>query len=274
MLRERVLTGLALASVVAALVLLLPSTAMAILLLAVVLGGAWEWGRLCGIGPLSMRVAYVLAYLLAAGAAWLVMGEEGYLIPALAGIVWWATILAVLALYRGPAVAASWRLSVLAIAGLPTLVPAWYALSALHALNPLWLLFLMFLVAAADTGAYFAGRRFGRTRLAPALSPGKTREGVLGGLLAVAVMAGFGIAGFGIRPALWFYFLALCLITAVLSVAGDLFESLLKREAGAKDSGDLLPGHGGILDRIDSLSAAGPVFFVGLAWGEILGIQA
>ena len=271
---ERILTGLVLAAAAAALVLLLPNDALAVLLLAVVLGGTWEWARLCGIGPLSMRVAYLLAYLLAAAAAWLALGEAAaYLIPALCGVLWWAGVPVVLAIYRPASGAAPWRLSALAFVGPIVLVPAWYATVALHAINPLLLLFLLFMIAAADSGAYFAGRRFGRHKLAPAISPGKTREGLLGGLAAVAGCGIIGIWAFGVPPALWFYFVALCLLTALVSVAGDLFESVLKREAGVKDSGQLLPGHGGILDRIDSLSAAAPVFFTGLVWGGLLGVH-
>lgn len=271
MLRERVLTGVMLGAVTAALILLLPTEAVAILLGAVMAGGAWEWSRLCGIGPLSLRLGYVLSCLLAALAAWFVFDEAGpVMVPALIGVGWWIAVLTILALYRPTPAPVPRRLTLLALAGLPTLVPAWYALVALHSIAPLLLLFLFFVTASADTGAYFAGRRFGRNRLAPDISPGKTREGLLGGLAAVLVPAVLGAWGFHVPMGLWFYFIALCLLTAMLSVAGDLFESLLKREARVKDSGNILPGHGGILDRIDSLNAAAPVFFVGLSWGGLL----
>jgi phosphatidate cytidylyltransferase len=126
------------------------------------------------------------------------------------------------------------------------------------------LLYLLSLVWVADIGAYFSGRRFGRNKLAPAISPGKTREGLIGGLLANLlwmlvvywISQGWGIA---LLP-----FLLVGVATSLISVVGDLFESVLKREAGVKDSGSLLPGHGGVLDRVDSLIAATPVYVSGL----------
>jgi phosphatidate cytidylyltransferase len=146
-------------------------------------------------------------------------------------------------------------------AGLLVLVPAWLALSRLHALGPELLLFLILLVVAADVGAYFAGRSFGRNKLAPRVSPGKTWEGVLGGFVAAAVMAAVGVWWFKVDAP---RFAALCIIVVVASIIGDLTESLFKRHAGLKDSGTLLPGHGGLLDRVDSITAAAPVFLVGL----------
>jgi phosphatidate cytidylyltransferase len=128
-------------------------------------------------------------------------------------------------------------------------------------------LYLILLTASADTAAYFTGRRFGRTRLAPEISPGKTREGLLGAVLGTLPLALLGMWALGVTPRLGVYFVLLCLVTVLVSVAGDLFESVLKREAGAKDSGTLLPGHGGVLDRIDSLTAAAPIFLAGLIWG-------
>ncbi len=130
-----------------------------------------------------------------------------------------------------------------------------------------WLLmYLLTLVWVADIGAYFAGRRFGRNKLAPAISPGKTREGVAGGLTLNALwitLVFYLSGGWGMD---YVSFLLLGLVTAAISVVGDLYESVLKREAGMKDSGNILPGHGGILDRIDSVIAAAPVFVSGLYW--------
>jgi phosphatidate cytidylyltransferase len=116
-------------------------------------------------------------------------------------------------------------------------------------------------VVAADIGAYFAGRQFGRSKLAPRVSPGKTWEGVIGGLAAAAAMAFIGVEWFEKNPV---PFMSLCAIVVVASIIGDLTESLFKRHAGLKDSGSILPGHGGVLDRVDSVTAAAPVFLVGL----------
>jgi phosphatidate cytidylyltransferase len=154
--------------------------------------------------------------------------------------------------------------SAAAIAGILALVPAWLALAKMRGDSQVgaeWVLFTLVLVQVADIGAFFVGRRFGRHRLAPNVSPGKTWEGVIGGLIASALVAVFGSIRFGI-PLL--QFLPLCLAAVAFSIVGDLTESLLKRFAGLKDSGRLFPGHGGVMDRIDSVTAAAPVLLFGL----------
>jgi phosphatidate cytidylyltransferase len=129
------------------------------------------------------------------------------------------------------------------------------------------LLFAFVLVWAADIGAYFTGQALGRHKLAPAVSPGKTWEGVFGGLAwALLVAAAAGAWLFRLEGGAWAPFLLLCVAVVLLSIVGDLGESLLKRQAGVKDSGTLLPGHGGMLDRIDSLLAALPALALGLRW--------
>src|SRR5262249_8582811 len=154
-----------------------------------------------------------------------------------AAVGWW--IVAAIWIATAPARVNS---ATAAIAGGFVLVPVWLALVRLHAHGPQLLLFLLLLVVAADIGAYFTGRRFGRNKLAPKVSPGKTWEGVFGGLIAAGVMAAIGVWWFEV-PAL--PFIALCLVVFVASIVGDLTESLFKRHAGLKDSGSILPGHGG-----------------------------
>jgi phosphatidate cytidylyltransferase len=144
------------------------------------------------------------------------------------------------------------------------LIPAWLALLELHSKTPALVLYLIFLVAIADSGAYFAGKVMGITKLAPELSPGKTKEGFKGGLFGAGFWALLASFYFGLSLGDALVFILLSLLVAAISVGGDLYESLLKREAGEKDSGTLLPGHGGILDRIDGLLAALPVFTLGL----------
>lgn len=154
------------------------------------------------------------------------------------------------------------------------MIPAWTSLVVLHGGGEpgvYRVLFLLALIAGADITAFFVGRRWGRTRLASRVSPGKSWEGVAGALVAVLVLASAAgiLAGFGSWTLA--VFLGLCVVTALASVLGDLTESLFKRQAGLKDSGHLLPGHGGVLDRIDSLTAAAPLFALGIQW---LGVQA
>jgi len=157
------------------------------------------------------------------------------------------------------------------VIGFLVLIPAWVAMVGMkaHPQGNLLIFMLFLLVWGADIGAYFTGKRFGRKKLIPQVSPGKTREGVLGGLaVCVLVAIGFAISSelsMGATLAL----LLLALVTGMVSVLGDLFESMFKRERGIKDSGRILPGHGGILDRIDSLTAAAPIFLLGQYWMQI-----
>jgi len=192
--------------------------------------------------------------------------ERGLSIILATALAWW--LVALLWLVVSPARA---NARAAAIAGMLVLVPAWVALSKLHtatAQGPQLVLFLLLLVVAADVGAYFTGRRFGRRKLAPQVSPGKTWEGVAGGLIAAGAMAVPGIAwpGVSVGPCM-----VLCVAVVAASVVGDLTDSLFKRHAGLKHSGHLLPGHGGVLDRIDSVTAAAPLFVVGLDRLDVLG---
>ncbi len=147
------------------------------------------------------------------------------------------------------------------------LIPTWVALIALHRHNsdgPYLVVFLLALIWAADSAAFFVGRRWGKTRLASRVSPAKSWEGAVGGVLAAVVLAGL-VSGFlGLGRDQFPLFLLLSLVTAMISILGDLVESLYKRQAGLKDSGNILPGHGGVMDRIDSLTAAAPLFVAGL----------
>lgn len=259
MLKQRVLTAIVLLPLVAGLILFAPLWAV-LGLLALGLGAAaLEWAQLARLRSPAGRAAFVGLSVALAVAIWWVGSREGAL-GAIYGLslAWWLIVLVML--FRRPALGRGGA----SLAGLLTLVPAWVAAADLYsdaARGGQWLLFVFVLVWAADVGAYFAGRAFGRHKLAPAVSPGKTWEGVAGGLLAVAAVL---VAG-----AFWFHrpllpLLVLGLAAAAVSVVGDLLESLVKRQAGQKDSGALLPGHGGVLDRVDSLLAALPVFVAGL----------
>lgn len=257
MLRQRVITALVLGPLVILVVLAVPHTITAAVLSLLVVAGAWEWSAFPGFAQNSTRLAYVGLIALCLAAAWYVGILNGQSDLMLYGaIAWW--LLALLWIALAPA---NVTRTTAMIAGLFVLVPTWVALVRLHAEGPQLLLFLLLLVVAADIGAYFAGRAFGKHKLAPKVSPGKTWEGVFGGLMAALLMAAAGVWWFQMSTV---PFMILCLVVAVASVVGDLTESLFKRHAGLKDSGSLLPGHGGVLDRVDSVTAAAPVFVIGL----------
>ncbi len=260
MLRSRILTALAMAIVLLAVLLLLPPPATFVLLTLAVLVGAWEWSAFIGDIGRGLRVGYVALVAALLALAWEYGSDRG----ALRGLLlltalWWLAALAWIAF--APQRVAPWSA---ALAGLFALVPAWLALGQLRIAagdGGQWTLYALLLIVAADTGAFFAGKRFGRFKLAPRVSPGKTWEGVLGGML-LAFLVGLAGASYFDAPAL--PFVAIACASAGFSVVGDLTESLLKRAAGLKDSGHLLPGHGGMLDRLDSIAAGAPLFVLGL----------
>lgn len=257
-LKRRVATALLLLPLAVALVLFAPTTMFALAAAAVFAVAALEWAPLAGWGAGARPWIYTLAVTLALVAAW----SFAFELPAVGrallaiGLAWWTLALVWLS--------GRWPLPTSAklAAGLLTLVPAWYAVVTLHGLRsgPALVLLLLLIIWAADVGAFFAGHAFGRHKLAPKVSPGKTWEGALGGFALAAVVAGIGatLLGFAVGS-----FVLLALVTIAASIVGDLTESLLKRQAGAKDSGVLLPGHGGVLDRLDSLFSAAPVFLAG-----------
>lgn len=269
--RQRITTALVLAPLPILAVLFLPTPWLAAVVAAVMLAGLWEWTAFAGIHDRLPRAAFLTANALLMAA--LVWGGGPSLFTlkllALVGALWW---LLVPLWFRRPSFASADTAGNRALklaAGTLGVVPAWCALGWLHSSEPFgprWTLFALAIVWVADSGAYFAGSRFGRRKLAPAISPGKTWEGVYGGLAATALLA---LLAFPLLGLAWADLPALVLLTLVvagISVVGDLFESLMKRHSGVKDSGDLFPGHGGLMDRLDSILAALPVFAVGMAW--------
>ncbi|GAB3734063.1 phosphatidate cytidylyltransferase [Silanimonas algicola] len=269
--RTRILTGLVLAPTAVAGVLWLPTPWLALVAAVLLLAGLWEWTRLTGLSDPLPRLGYVSANaLMIAALAW-AAGPNLFALKAAAllGVVWWALALAWLWRFEfGQADRGRFRILKL-LAGSLAAVPAWAALVWLHQLpehGPRWALFAVMLVWAADTGAYFVGVRMGKHKMAPRISPNKSWEGLWGGLAGASLIAVLAVKPLGLGwddlPVLVF----LTIVAAMMSVAGDLFESLLKRHSGHKDSGRLIPGHGGMLDRLDSLLAALPVFMVGKLW--------
>lgn len=266
-LATRVATAAVLVPLVLVALFALPPIGWAGVVLAIVLLAALEWSRLAGFGATG-RVLYAAAIALPglvllavappSSAGW----PDGILVVAcgLATLFWLAVAL--------PWVVRRWPTrsrAALALAGAIVLAGVWIALVELQARSPWLVLAAMAIVWIADTAAYFAGRAFGRRKLAPLVSPGKTWEGVWGGLAAVAVYAAALVpfaraAGYDgpVGPLAFVAWVSLAVALAMMSVLGDLYESWLKRQAGVKDSGTLLPGHGGVLDRVDALLAAMP----------------
>jgi phosphatidate cytidylyltransferase len=264
MLRQRVITALIMAALVIGAIFWLPQNITAAVVTLLMLAAAWEWAAFTGLKHALARLGYVALIAGCIAFVWhhgINSLRAGQLLPA--ALIWWC-------------VAFVWVISLptyvnrasAALAGILVLVPAWLALLRLHQIAPYWLLFVLLLVVAADVGAYFAGRTFGRHKLAPKVSPGKTWEGVGGGVAAAALMAVIGTMILKVPMA---PFIAVCAIVVVASIVGDLTESMFKRHVGLKDSGTLLPGHGGVMDRIDSVTAAAPIFLLGM---EALGLFA
>lgn len=267
----RIVTAMVMAPAAIAAVLYLPTPMLAVLVAALMMLGLWEWALLAGLGEIWPRALYLLANALVMLALVWAAGPDLYTLKLVAviGAGWWLVVLLWLKNFDFAASDNAASRAMKLLAGSFSAIPAWTALCWLHwsqPLGPRWALFAAAIVWAADTGAYFVGVRFGKRKLAPRISPGKSWEGLFGGVAASLLLAVLA------RPMLhvsWSsvpMLLLLTFVTGLISVAGDLFESLLKRHAHMKDSSDLIPGHGGVLDRLDSLLAALPVFLVGKIW--------
>jgi phosphatidate cytidylyltransferase len=257
MLRTRVFTAVVLVIGFLLALFLLPDLGWSLLVLAAVLLAAHEWSRLWALSP-AQEWAYVLS--IAAFGVLAAFVLQPHLLSApfyMCGIAFWF-IVAPLWLRFG------WKPSsklLGVVLGWLILLPFWFAMMDLRGVGPWWLLAAMALVWVADIAAYFAGRAFGRHKLAPSISPGKTWEGVAGAVAGVLVYVAVLILIWervsetpGAADAYhWTLWIALAIVMTAISIVGDLFESAMKRRAGVKDSGKLLPGHGGLLDRIDAL---------------------
>jgi phosphatidate cytidylyltransferase len=263
MLKTRIATAVVLACLLLAGLFLLPPAWAVVGFGAVFVLGAWEWAGFGALTGAGLRAAYAAGVALLMLLAWTWSAEPQHLKLLLgAACMWW--VLALLWLLVAPA---RHHRALALLCGVLVLVPAYIALARLLAATrgiasgPQVVLWLVLLVIAADIGAYFAGRSFGKRKLAPRVSPGKTWEGALGGLAAVALVAWGGAVHFGLAS---FEPVAFGCAVGIFSVIGDLTESMFKRAAGLKDSGAILPGHGGLLDRIDSVTAAAPLYALGL----------
>ncbi len=259
MLRLRVLTAVVALGALLVVLFVLPPVIAQGVIAALILAGAWEWSGFLKPEKAAVRLAYIglIAMLLAAASVGLA-NEIAVGVVLKVALAWWLIALFWVFMFPTPIPKlAGW------ICGALVLIPAYLAIMSLYALQPALLLFVLIIVWVADIGAYFAGKRFGKVKLAPKISPGKTWEGVFGGLVAVAVLALIRARWLEIDIAV---LLPFCLAVAIISIVGDLTVSMFKRNAGVKDSGRLFPGHGGVLDRIDSVTAAAPLFALGISW--------
>lgn len=274
MLKYRLTTALILIPIVIAALFLLPPLGFTLVTLAVCMLAAWEWGQLSGFASYAQRLwlailcGFLLALMLLTLPAYSYPIHVPQISAALWGsLAWWGIALFLVLFY--PASASLWRHSRLLrlVFGVVTIVPFFWGMVALRQYNydanpysgAWWLLYVMLLVWGADSGAYMFGRLFGKRKLAPKVSPGKTWEGLIGGLFTSAVIS-LLFSRYAPLAVSQSTLLICSIIAALASVLGDLTESMFKREAGIKDSSHLIPGHGGVLDRIDSLTAAVPVF--------------
>jgi len=277
--KTRLLAALIMAPIAILTVLFVPTPVLAALSAVLFLMALWEWLKLAEVDDtLARAILLVCNVAVMVALVWGSRSAQGGSMALLQlvvviGVVWWLLAMLWLRHYHFASDHDSNARAFKLLAGTLAVVPAWCALGLIHASQPnghKWLLLALFLVWSADTGAYFAGRHLGgkvfSRKLAPRISPNKTVEGLLGGLTLALLVAIAGALIIGAAPAQLPAIGAVALATVGFSVVGDLFESLLKRHVGVKDSGDLIPGHGGVLDRVDSVLAALPVFALGKAW--------
>lgn len=256
---KRITTALVLIPIVLTAGWFLPTQWFALCIAVVAVLAAWEWGALLGYGPQG-RAWYCLFICFVFALVYFLLPPSTTVLPIYAGLAWW--ILAGISLFFVTHPAWWWFLS-----GIAVLLSGWYGLIWVHNLKhgPQLVIALFFLIWIADSAAYYSGRKFGRRKLAPRLSPGKTVEGLIGAIIAALCFATITTV-LVLRPGAVTLVLlgGMCVFVVLASVVGDLFESQFKRSAGVKDSGNWLPGHGGILDRVDSMLAAAPVFALGV----------
>lgn len=266
MLYQRILTAIPLIAFVFWIIFFQSTAVFFYFLLFVVLVSGFEWAKLSGVNNNSLRILFALiitivtwaiAQYLADYIVWLIY------ISAL----WWFSIGYYLKFAKPKAANSELKVDKLFIAFV-VLPAAAFAMQKIHAMNQGadWLFYALALVWVADTGAYFSGKKFGKNKLAPHISPGKTKEGLSGAVIATSLYTLVASFYFELNTEQSALLVLLSIILTFISVSGDLYFSFLKREAGVKDSGNILPGHGGILDRIDSVLAAMPVFAVGYNW--------
>lgn len=274
MLKQRIMTALLLLPLVILAILYLPNPAFALLWAAVLNLAAWEWGALARLSSPVSRFSWLLVINVVLVGLWLNIEANAITdaVMLLAAGFWGLVVVSLLfdITRRMTDLSATAYRIVSVATGMFIIIPTWLALVLLHQAEPSRVLLVFCLVWSADTGAYFAGRRFGKRKLAPSISPGKSWEGVIGGLfLSLLFVYAWSVMA-AMPQAEQVAFIIIAMIAVMVSVYGDLLESVFKRVSGIKDSGQILPGHGGIMDRLDSITAAGPVFMAGYLIKELL----
>jgi phosphatidate cytidylyltransferase len=261
--KQRIITALILAPLAIALMLFAPPVWTAAIIGGLCLIAMWEWTRLSGLRAYPLRAGFVALAALTMFALWYAESLPAWWTVIGAGCVWWLVAFFWLRRFEFAASPTPDNIALKLTSGALTVLPAWAGLMRILLTQDTphtWALYSLFVVWAADTFAYLAGKRWGRNKLAPQISPGKTREGVYGALIGCACVAAIGGWLLGVRGLSLPLLVVFSLIAAAFSIIGDLFESLLKRHAGVKDSGTLFPGHGGVCDRLDGVFAALPIF--------------
>jgi len=258
---KRTITGVVLTAIVLMGIFYLPLSYFIGIMTVLMLWAAWEWSGLCAVKSKTMRALYVTFVF----ALFCAVIHVPVIFVLWAALCFWLICACFVFLYpRATFLWVPFEVVKLTV-GIFALVPCWLAVNVIRGAQDgaFVLLFMLLIIWVCDTGAYFMGRSFGRHALMPHVSPKKTWEGLWGGLLFVLVVAILWSLFKGFSPWKWLLMIVFSFIVAIISVVGDLTESMLKRAAGVKDSGVILPGHGGILDRIDSLMAAAPIFLLG-----------
>ena len=266
MLKQRVLTAIILVSVIICAVVFLPTKIFALLLAAIICVAAWEWTTCAGFDAVAHKIAYVSVIFICLMACLLVLDKPWVVLIIACGLFWWLLATYLVIYYQTNMTINLASSSLTAIIGGIILIPSWLSLILIHAktTGTTLILFLFFLIWFADSAAYFSGKKFGNKKLASNVSPGKSWEGVYAALLMSFLFGTTYTFYTDMQLITAILFIVLTLCTVSFSILGDLVESMFKRMAGIKDSSQLLPGHGGVLDRLDSLTSAAPVFFVGL----------
>ncbi|MCW8955654.1 MAG: phosphatidate cytidylyltransferase [Gammaproteobacteria bacterium] len=265
MLYKRIITALPLAILAVWFIITQSTSAIFYGLLLINLIAGWEWARLSGLDQRMGRVSYALLIVASSyGLYWLQLQQASLFNAVMVfSIIWWSLIIYYMST-RDPSAATAVLSPLKVLSGFFTLLPPVLALLFLHqqSQGAYWMLYVLSIVWVADSGAYFAGKTFGKVKLVPKLSPGKTREGLYGAVLATSLYSMAAAVFFDLSLIQTLLLLIISFFGTLLSIAGDLFISLLKRERGVKDTGAILPGHGGVLDRIDSITSAAPFFAI------------